>query len=412
MVDWADIPDRNRGQKRPRYSANVAPIRPGQDDARSAYLRNSFIDSVNDTRKKRATRAATVDNPQWAMSRSADWYQNRDNLASIKDTLVNQQGNRDFLTTDQNESRNMYQMLMNQMKGGDKGARMLDTRGLPAGARRIGRTLFQDPSKSQGFFGDIRSMAGDIIPGISRKPNPAAVRATEYNPFPKAGFGEQFYKDEFPFASSFGNLMGLAEKSPTLSMLARLFPKKERIPLERDLSWVPENVGAYNEIPEIPFMGDELVDEEQTFQEKYNIPNFFPMSRDFAPEFTTADLPLLERFPDIGKYPSISENLDEVGFWDRYDIPTDAEEVLDDETTNNIDVEIKEKPPFPADDTFDPEIDGDELVEESFNNQYSFINENPDLTPYEWVMIMRDETGATMEQIIQNGILQGIIIEN
>ena len=64
MVDWTDIPDRNRGQKRPRYSANVAPIRPGQDDARSAYLRNSFIDSVNDTRKKRATRAATVDSPQ------------------------------------------------------------------------------------------------------------------------------------------------------------------------------------------------------------------------------------------------------------------------------------------------------------------------------------------------------------
>ena len=38
MVDWTDIPDRNRGQKRPRYSANVAPIRPGQDDARSEMV--------------------------------------------------------------------------------------------------------------------------------------------------------------------------------------------------------------------------------------------------------------------------------------------------------------------------------------------------------------------------------------
>ena len=265
MVDWTDIPDRNRGQKRPRYSANVAPIRPGQDDARSAYLRNSFIDSVNDTRKKRATRAATVDNPQWAMSRDADWYQNRDNLSSIKDTLVNQQGNRDFLTTDQDESRNMYQMLMNQMKGGDQGARMLNTQGLPAGARRIGRTLFQDPSKSAGFLNDLKVMLGDVsfqdqrLPEEKRTSNPAAVQATEYNPFPKAGFGEQFYKDEFPFASSFGNLMGLAEKSPTLSMLASLFPKKEKIPLDRHSDFFPENNVPsieFDEIANQPFMGE------------------------------------------------------------------------------------------------------------------------------------------------------------
>ena len=265
MVDWTDIPDRNRGQKRPRYSANVAPIRPGQDDARSAYLRNSFIDSVNDTRKKRATRAATVDNPQWAMSRDADWYQNRDNLSSIKDTLVNQQGNRDFLTTDQDESRNMYQMLMNQMKGGDQGARMLNTQGLPAGARRIGRTLFQDPSKSAGFLNDLKVMLGDVsfqdqrLPEEKRTSNPAAVRATEYNPFPKAGFGEQVYKDEFPFASSFGNLMGLAEKSPTLSMLASLFPKKEKIPLDRHSDFFPENNVPsieFDEIANQPFMGE------------------------------------------------------------------------------------------------------------------------------------------------------------
>ena len=39
-------------------------------------------------------------------------------------------------------------------------------------------------------------------------------------------------------------------------------------------------------------------------------------------------------------------------------------------------------------------------------------NENPDLTPYEWVMTMIDETGGTMEEVIQNGILNGIIIEN
>ena len=89
---------------------------------------------------------------------------------------------------------------------------------------------------------------------------------------------------------------------------------------------------------------------------------------------------------------------------------TIPEEVLDDDIVN--DVVIKQKPPFPEDNTFDAELDGDELVEELFNNKYSFINENPDLTPYEWVMTMIDETGGTMEEIIQNGILNGIIIEN
>ena len=89
---------------------------------------------------------------------------------------------------------------------------------------------------------------------------------------------------------------------------------------------------------------------------------------------------------------------------------TIPEEVLDDDIVN--DVVIKQKPPFPEDNTFDLEIDGDEFLEESFNNKYSFINENPDLTPYEWVMTMIDETGGTMEEIIQNGILNGIIIEN
>ena len=79
---------------------------------------------------------------------------------------------------------------------------------------------------------------------------------------------------------------------------------------------------------------------------------------------------------------------------------TIADEVLDEDLADDINVEIKQKPPFPL------------TEEEIFNNQYSFVDENQDLTPYEWVDIMVDETGATMEEIIQNGILQGIIIEN
>jgi hypothetical protein len=141
--------------------------------------------------------------PQWAMSRPEKWYtQSYDtgkskirNIDLIKDTLVRQPA----VTTDPNESRNMYQMLMNQMKGGDRGARLIDTSGLPA------------------------------------------VRAKEYNPFPKAGFGEQFYKDEFPISSGLGSFMEAAENfMPYFGMAKRMF-SKEREPLERDPRFLPEN---------------------------------------------------------------------------------------------------------------------------------------------------------------------------
>jgi len=49
------------------------------------------------------------------------------------------------------------------------------------------------------------------------------------------------------------------------------------------------------------------------------------------------------------------------------------------------------------------------------NVEIFIVNENPDLTPYEWIMTMFDElkgSGVTIDDIVQNGILQGIIIEN
>ena len=207
-----------------------------RDDRRSAHLRNRAIQNANAVRERRAT----VENPQWAMSRDADWYQDRGNLASIKDTLVNQQGNRDFWTTDRDESRNMYQILMNQMKGGDRGARMMDLRGLPSVVQsdpnryRRGRTMFQDPSKSQGFLGDV----GSLFSGNNR----AAVYADEYNPFPKAGFGEDWYKDKFKFASGLGSLMEGAENFiPGATWAKQFLPKSKRLPLERDPRFLPEN---------------------------------------------------------------------------------------------------------------------------------------------------------------------------
>jgi hypothetical protein len=230
-----------------------------RDDRRSAHLRNRAIQNANAVRERRAT----VENPQWAMSRDADWYQDRGNLASIKDTLVNQQGNRDFWTTDRDESRNMYQILMNQMKGGDRGARMMDLRGLPSVVQsdpnryRRGRTMFQDPSKSQGFLGDV----GSLFSGNNR----AAVYADEYNPFPKAGFGKDWYRDQFPIASGLGSFMEAAENFiPGATWAKQFLPKSKRLPLERDLSWVPEGVGEYDKIPEIPFLEDltETIEEE------------------------------------------------------------------------------------------------------------------------------------------------------
>jgi hypothetical protein len=202
-------------------------------DPRELWIAGRGQRNVEDARRKAAANTSQV-----MMSQTPEWYTTlspegkRENLSRAKNVLQHIPA----VTTDQNESRNMYQMLMNQMKGGDRGARLIDKSGLPAGARRIGRTLFTDPAKSQGFFGDVGSL-------FSGK-NKAAVRAKEYNPFPKAGFGEQFYKDQFPIASSFGNLMGLAEKSPTLSMIASLFPKKERIPLERDPRFSPVDGSA------------------------------------------------------------------------------------------------------------------------------------------------------------------------
>ena len=164
--------------------------------------------------------------PQWAMSRPRDWYQNKNNLGLIKDTLVRQPA----VTTDQNESRNMYQMLMNQIHGGG-GAQLIDTSGLPAGARRTGRTLFTDPAKSQGFLRDV----GSLFTGK----NQAAVRAPIYNPFPNFGqAGKDWYKKEFgePWGKKLSGIMKLALPGPLKFMAGK---EKEIIP--RDPRFSPEN---------------------------------------------------------------------------------------------------------------------------------------------------------------------------
>jgi len=102
----------------------------------------------------------------------------RNTLGYLKNTLANVGA----FTTDPNEQRNVYQLLVNKMFQGDddqmRGALPLN-QGDFAGLRRTGPTSFVDPSKSQGFLGDLFSLyTGE---------NKAAVNASD---FPGGGIAE------------------------------------------------------------------------------------------------------------------------------------------------------------------------------------------------------------------------------
>ena len=103
---------------------------------------------------------------------------NRDILNYIKEPLVGLGA----FTTDPNEQRNVYQILVNKMFQGDndrmRGALPLN-QGDFAGLRRTGPTSFVDPALSQGFLGDLFSLyTGE---------NKAAVNASD---FPGGGIAE------------------------------------------------------------------------------------------------------------------------------------------------------------------------------------------------------------------------------
>jgi len=316
--------------------------------------------------------------PQWAMSRPTDWYtQSYDtgkskirNTDLIKDTLVRQPA----VTTDQNESRNMYQMLMNQIRGGG-GAQLLDTSGIPAGARRTGRTLFTDPAKSQGFLRDV----GSLFTGK----NQSAVRAPVHNVFGNFGQkGKDFYKKEFPIESGLNTLMEKAgSMMPYVSWLSKLLPKREKEIIPRNPMFSPEN-NPWG--PAWELLEDEIVNDD------FNWMDPFLENSQIPPQFN------IQKLRDEGRSGFINpEDL----------IPTEVEEVLDDEITDNIDVEIKEKPPFPGDDIL--------TKEETINNQYSFVNEMDHFdSPYDYIMEFKARNeNLDIDAIIQNAILNGIIAE-
>jgi len=104
-------------------------------------------------------------------------------LGYIKDPLVGLGA----FTTDPNEQRNVYQLLINKMFQGDddqmRGALPITLSNLDPEVvnrlRRIGPTNFVDPALSQGFFGDVKSLfTGN---------NEAAVNLSD---FPGGGIAE------------------------------------------------------------------------------------------------------------------------------------------------------------------------------------------------------------------------------
>ena len=108
---------------------------------------------------------------------------NRDILNYIKEPLVGLGA----FTTDPNEQRNVYQLLINKMFQGDddqmRGALPITLSNLDPEVvnrlRRIGPTNFVDPALSQGFFGDVKSLfTGN---------NEAAVNLSD---FPGGGIAE------------------------------------------------------------------------------------------------------------------------------------------------------------------------------------------------------------------------------
>ena len=344
-------------------------------DPRELWIAGQGKRNVEDARRK-----AAANTPQVMMSQTPEWYQDRGNLSRAKDVLQHMPA----VTTDQNESRNMYQMLMNQMKGGDKGARLIDTRGLPDQAYRTGRTIFQDPSKSQGFFGDLRTMAGDLSP-LSRRPNPAAIHVNEYNPFPKAGFGADWYKDEFGSFDPSGLFEGILKLATPL----KYFKGKKRTPLERDSAFTPVPGSADWESSVFDPIETEEVDEVSDG-------DLWSIYEDMDPDLIDAILKnsQIPESPYHGRG-ELSEDFDYSQF------PSVVEEVIDEDVTDDSVVENIEEVIEEPDD------------EEIFNQTYEFIQDrgdDPDLpTPWEYMIKMQDLLGWEDERMIQHLIDNGVL---
>jgi len=87
-----------------------------------------------------------------------------EDLLSVKEQLVGIPA----ITTDQDESRNMYQYLINEMLRSGKeprGAQLLDVAQIPHGWRRTGDTTFTNPNNPD-LFRDLKGLATFNNPGV------------------------------------------------------------------------------------------------------------------------------------------------------------------------------------------------------------------------------------------------------
>jgi hypothetical protein len=121
----------------------------------------------------------------------------RNTLGYLKNTLANVGA----FTTDMDEQRNVYQLLINKMFQGDndrmRGALPLSQSAVE-GLKRIGPTSFVDPALRQGFFGDVKSLfTGDNAAAVNLSDLPGGGIAELPN-FGQAGLDftkEQGFRD-------------------------------------------------------------------------------------------------------------------------------------------------------------------------------------------------------------------------
>ena len=116
-------------------------------------------------------------------------------------------------TTDQNEGRNVYQLLLNKIFQGDReqmrGAQPL-FEGDVAGMRRLGRTLFRDPNVDVSLAQNLLS----LLPGVT---NPGVVNVRD---FPGGGISNL---PEFGQAGlDFAKQQGFRDYGAALENLAKL----------------------------------------------------------------------------------------------------------------------------------------------------------------------------------------------
>ena len=141
------------------FQDKIAVTQEPQDDDNSFLIereRNTLLDDVK-TQDDAFALINALNEANQNQGTGGQGILNRDILNYIKEPLVGLGA----FTTDPNEQRNVYQLLINKMFQGDndrmRGALPLSQSAVE-GLKRIGPTSFVDPALSQGFFGDLGSL--------------------------------------------------------------------------------------------------------------------------------------------------------------------------------------------------------------------------------------------------------------